>query len=400
MTITEILDRVASRCDDVTFTVEDWNGKTTTYGSGPGAFVLHLKDRKTCEGLLENPSLRFGEAYVAGAIDVSGDLQQLLGLLLRLGSGAIPLGTLDKLRLAGTRWRRPPNSRRRAKAQVTHHYDVGNEFFQLWLGRAMAYSCAYFRSPDDDIDVAQEAKFQHIAAKLRLEKGQRLLDIGCGWGSFARYAARHYDVDVLGVTLSEAQQRYAAEAVASEGFADRVRIELRDYRDIEPGERFDRIVSIGMFEHVGRDGIRDYFRHTARLLADGGVGVLQSIGRMAPSPTDPWIGTYIFPGVYFPALAEIVEGMGAHHLAVADVEALRLHYALTLERWREALERSLPAVQRMHGEAFARTWRFYLAGSAAAFRVGNLNLWQIQLSNGPTDALPLTRDYLYAGAGE
>jgi cyclopropane-fatty-acyl-phospholipid synthase len=398
--IARFLEGIAARWPEVAFAVEDWSGKTTRHGAAPAAFVLHLRDRKTCEGLLADPSRRFGEAYAAGAIDVSGDLQAFLGLLLRLDADGVSLGPLGKLRRAGARWRPAPNSRRRARAQVAHHYDVGNAFFELWLGRTMAYSCAYFRSPADDIDTAQEAKFEHIAAKLRLEKGQRLLDIGCGWGSFARHAARHHDVLVRGVTLSAAQQRYAAEAVAREGLGDRVRIELRDYRDLVRGERFDRIVSIGMFEHVGRDGIHDYFRHTARLLADGGVGVLQSIGRMAPAPTDPWIATHIFPGVYFPALAEIVEGMGVHRLMVADVEALRLHYALTLERWREGLERNLPAVHRMHGEAFARTWRLYLAGSAAAFRVGNLNLWQIQFTNGPTDAVPATRDYLYpAGHG-
>jgi cyclopropane-fatty-acyl-phospholipid synthase len=400
VTITDILDRVASRWHDVAFTVEDWNGKTTRYGSGPQAFVIRLRDRAMCEGLLENPSLRFGEAYIAGAIEIDGDLQALITLLFRLDAGGLPLGTVDKLRVAGMRWRHRGSSRRRARAEVAHHYDVGNEFFQLWLGRAMAYSCAYFRSPDDDIDVAQEAKFRHIAAKLRLEKGLRLLDIGCGWGGFARHVARHHDVEVLGVTLSEAQQRFAAEAVATDGLSDRVRIELRDYRDIAAGERFDRIVSLGMFEHVGRDGIRDYFRHTARLLAEGGVGVLQSIGRMAPAATDAWIGTHVFPGVYFPALAEIVEGMGGHGLHVADVEALRVHYALTLERWREALERNLPAVQRMQGDAFARTWRLYLAGSAAAFRVGSLNLWQIQLTRGTPDHLPLTREYLYTSPGE
>jgi cyclopropane-fatty-acyl-phospholipid synthase len=397
VTITDILGRVASRWDDVGFTVEDWNGKASKYGSGPDGFVIRLRDRETCEGLLEDPSLRFGEAYVGGAIDVDGDLQKLVTLLFRLGAEPLPLSPLEKLRVAGTRWRGPRGARQRARAQVAHHYDVGNEFFALWLGRTMAYSCAYFRSPDVDIDTAQAAKFRHIAAKLRLEKGQRVLDIGCGWGGFARHIARHHDVEVLGVTLSEAQHRFATDAVVSEGLSDRVRIELLDYRDIAAGEHFDRIVSIGMFEHVGRDGIPDYFRHTARLLADGGVGVLQSIGRMAPAPTDRWIATYIFPGVYFPSLAEIVDGMGAHPLHVADVEALRLHYALTLERWRKGLELNLPAVQRMHGEAFARTWKLYLAGSAAAFRVGSLNLWQIQFTRGTPDDQPLTRDYLYSG---
>ena len=319
-------------------------------------------------------------------------------LLLRLSPEELLPGGLPALAMAVTRWRLR-NSRRGVRQNVARHYDLGNDFFRLWLDRTLTYSCAYFRSPTDDLDLAQEAKFRHIAAKLRLEKGQRLLDIGCGWGGFAAYAATHHDVEVLGITVSAAQAGYAQEMIEAQGLGHRVVIQQRDYRDLEGAGPFDRIVSVGMFEHVGREHLRGYLRRTARLLADGGVGLLHTIGRMVAGPTDPWISTYVFPGAYFPSLGEIADGMGRSGLGVADVESLGIHYALTLNRWRDGFERNVAAIRERYGDRLLRTWRLYLNGSAAAFRVGNLTLWQIQFTRGSSLDLPLTRDYLYPGAG-
>jgi cyclopropane-fatty-acyl-phospholipid synthase len=394
MRLARMIDRVASRDPDASFTVRYWDGTEEKHGTGPDAFVVSLRDRRTVARLLANPSLRFGEAYVAGAIEVEGDLKRLMCLLLRLSPEEIRPSGLQALAIIVTRWRLR-NSRRRARKNVHHHYDLGDEFFRLWLGSTMAYSCAYFRSSADDLDRAQEAKFRHISEKLRLEKAQQLLDIGCGWGGFAAYAATHYGVKVLGITLSAAQQRYAREMIEAQGLEDRVEIRLCDYRDLEPGRWFDRIVSIGMFEHVGRERMPGYFRETARLLADGGIGVLHTIGRMVQAPTDPWISTYVFPGAYFPALGEIGDGLGRAGLQVTDVEALGPHYALTLERWLEAFERQHWTIEAMYDARFVRLWRLYLCGSAAAFRVGNLTLWQVQFTKGPAADLPRTRDYLY-----
>jgi cyclopropane-fatty-acyl-phospholipid synthase len=388
-----VVDRVAAARGDGAFGVRFWNGERRTYGTGAEEFAVYLKDRRAGLRLLANPSLRFGEAYVAGAIEVEGDLGKLMELLLRVSRRGLAPGPVHRLMAAATRWFRR-NSPWRSRRHVAHHYDLGNDFFQLWLGQAMAYSCAYFRRPSDDIDTAQENKFQHIGEKLRLEPGQILLDIGCGWGGFAAYAAANYGVHVVGITLSEAQKRYADAMIAARGLGRQVEIRLADYRELRPPRPFDRIVSIGMFEHVGQTLIPAYVRATSRLLADGGIGVLHTIGRMVPAPIDPWIGTYVFPGAYFPALAEIAMAMGGQDLSIVDVEALRLHYALTLDRWSDAFERSAPLVADRYGESFVRMWRLYLKGSAAAFRVGNLTVWQIQFTKGPNNDLPLTRDYL------
>ena len=364
--------------------------------SAPGSedLVIRLRDRQTCLRLLANPSLRFGDGYVDGAIEVEGDLGRLMELLLRLTRRDLGPSLAGRFLDAARSWV-PRNSPFRARKNASYHYDLGNEFFRLWLGRTMAYSCAYFRDPSDDLDTAQEQKFRHVCEKLRLEPGLTLLDIGCGWGGLAAHAASHYGVDVVGITLSEAQKRGADEMVRASGLASRVSIRLQDYRELAPDRPFDRVVSIGMFEHVGRKLIPRYLSETARLLAPGGVGLLHTIGRVRPAPTDAWIAARVFPGAYFPALAEILAPMGERGLHPADIEALGPHYAMTLDRWRLGFERSVPVVTRMYDARFVRMWRLYLAGSAAAFRVGNLTLWQIQFTKGPPLHLPLTRDYLY-----
>ncbi|HXJ80204.1 MAG TPA: cyclopropane-fatty-acyl-phospholipid synthase family protein [Candidatus Methylomirabilis sp.] len=389
-----LVDRVAARCGAHGFAIELWDGTRRALGAGSDDLVIRFRDRRTCLGLLANPSLRFGDAYVDGAIEVEGDLGKLMERLLRLGQPDLGSG-LARRALASARSWSPRNSPFRARKNASYHYDLGNEFFRLWLGRTMAYSCAYFREPTDDLDTAQEQKFRHVCEKLRLEPGLTLLDIGCGWGGLAAYAASHYGVDVVGITLSEAQKRGADEMIMANGLASRVTIRAQDYRELAPDRPFDRIVSIGMFEHVGRRLIPRYLRETARLLKPGGVGLLHTIGRVRPAPTDAWIGTRVFPGAYFPALAEILAPMGEHRLHTVDVEALGPHYALTLDRWREGFERSIPVVTRMYDARFVRMWRLYLAGSAAAFRVGNLTVWQIQFTKGPPVDLPLTREYLY-----
>jgi cyclopropane-fatty-acyl-phospholipid synthase len=394
-----LVDRVAARRGELAFAVEYWDGTRRSYGAGREDFVVRLRDRRTVLGLLANPSLRFGEAYADGAIEVQGDLGRLMELLLRLAPDEVAPGPLQRLAASVGSWLRR-NSPFRARRNVAYHYDLGNEFFGLWLGETMAYSCAYFRQPTDDLDTAQEQKFRHVCEKLRLEPGQTLLDVGCGWGGLAAYAATRYGVRVLGITLSEEQKRGADAMLAARGLRDRIEIRLQDYRELRPERPFDRIVSIGMFEHVGRELIPRYLREIARLLAPQGVGLLHTIGRVAPAPMDAWIATRVFPGAYFPALAEIVAPMGALGLHPVDVESLRLHYAMTLERWSEAFERSVAAVERLHGARFVRMWRLYLKGSAAAFRVGNLTVWQLQFTKGPNDDLPLTRDYLYRQPAE
>ena len=392
--LARLIDRVAEGRRDLSFAVELWDGSRRAYGARPDDLVIRLRDRRTCLGLLADPSLRFGDAYADGAIEVEGDLGRLMDLLLQLDPRDLAARPGRRL-LGAAAVRVLRNSPFRARKNAAFHYDLGNEFFALWLGRTMAYSCAYFRDPADDIDTAQEQKFRHVCEKLRLEPGLTLLDIGCGWGGLAAYAATHYGVRVVGITLSEAQKRGADEMLRARGLDAPVTNRLQDYRGLLPDRPFDRIVSVGMFEHVGRRLIPRYLRETARLLARGGVGLLHTIGRVRPAPMDAWIVARIFPGAYFPALAEIVAPMGRHGLHPTDVESLGPHYAMTLSAWSEAFERVAPAVTRMYDARFVRMWRLYLAASAAAFRVGNVTLWQIQFTQGPPTDLPLTRDYLY-----
>jgi len=389
-----LVERVAQQRKDLSFTVEFWDGTRRAYGARPDDLVIRFRDRKTALTLLADPSTRFGDAYADGAIEIEGDLGKLMELLLRLDPRDLAPVRGRRL-LAALTSRLLRNSPFRARRNVAYHYNLGNEFFGLWLGRTMAYSCAYFRDPTDEIDTAQEQKFRHVCEKLRLEPGLTLLDIGCGWGGLAAYAATHYGVRVTGITLSEAQKRGADEMLRTRDLDSRVTIRLQDYRELAPDRPFDRIVSIGMFEHVGRRLIPRYLRETSRLLASGGMGLLHTIGRVRPAPIDAWIGSRIFPGAYFPALAEIVAPMGARGLHPTDVESLGPHYAMTLDRWSEAFERAAPLVTRMYDARFVRMWRLYLKASAAAFRVGNLTLWQIQFTQGPPVNLPLTRDYLY-----
>jgi len=394
MNTKRLLHGILSQITDASFTVQFWDGERVRYGAGREEFVLHLKDEGVSKALLGNLDVRFGEAYVSAAIEVHGDLQRLLRLMFVCGPDTFSLSLREKMKLALLSVRRP-NPLERAKRNVARHYDLGNDFFKLWLGKEMAYSCAYVVSPEDDIDTAQERKFRHLCAKLRLRPGARLLDIGCGWGGFLMHAATHHPIRGLGITLSAEQKQEAGRRIAAHGLRDRLAVELVDYRQLPERGSFDGIVSIGMFEHVGERNYPEYFRHTARLLRDGGLGVLHTIGRQVKAPPNPWITKHIFPGAYFPSLAEIAEPLSESGLTITDVEVWRPHYALTLERWLEAYEANLDRVREMYGEPFTRMWRLYLAGCAASFRYGDFCVWQIQFSKGWNDQLPLTREYLY-----
>jgi cyclopropane-fatty-acyl-phospholipid synthase len=389
----ELVHKLLLQLRDGSFAVQFWDGELRRYGTGAEEFALHLKDEATCKSLLTNLDVRFGEAYTSGAIEVHGDLQRLLRLMFVCSPDTFSLSLRERLKLVLVGLRRP-HPLAKVRPNVASHYDLGNDFFKLWLGKQMAYSCAYFVRPDEDVDTAQERKSRHICAKLRLHPGARLLDIGCGWGGFLLHAATAHGVRGLGVTLSTEQRDEARRRIVAHGLADRVAIDLMDYRELTEGD-FDGVASIGMFEHVGKRNYLDYFRHTARFLRTGGLGVLHTIGRQVAASPNPWITKYIFPGTYFPSLAEIAEPLSASGLAITDVEVWRLHYALTLERWLEAYEANLDRVRELYGEPFTRKWRLYLAGCAASFRYGDFCVWQIQFAKGSTDHLPLSREYLY-----
>jgi cyclopropane-fatty-acyl-phospholipid synthase len=279
----------------------------------------------------------------------------------------------------------------KARANAEHHYDLSQQLYDLFLDEQRQYSCAYFISPDDTLEQAQRQKMRHLAAKLLLKPGQRVLDIGSGWGGLAFYLARSEAVDVTGITLSTEQYEHSRQRALEHGLADKVHFHLRDYREIDGV--YDRIVSVGMFEHVGINHYREYFQTILNRLADGGVALLHTIGALGgPGASNPWIEKYIFPGGYSPALSEIVPHIEKAGLCITDIEILRLHYAETLRNWRFRFMHN-PASKEIYDERFRRMWEFYLAGSEAAFRHSGLVVFQIQLSK-RIDTVPITRDYI------
>jgi len=324
----------------------------------------------------------------------NGDIYDLLDLFTRnIGWGnRHPLINFSDFVYRLTWVFRRYNPKGRSLQNVAHHYDLSDAFYDLFLDDQRQYSCAYYKSPDDTLEQAQKQKMAHIAAKLVLQPGQKILDIGCGWGGLARYLAKQVDVNVTGVTLSRNQLAYAKEVAADLKMTEKVDYRLTDYRDIT--EQFDRIVSVGMFEHVGVPHYDAFFKKVKATLTDEGVALLHTIGSAdRPSATNPWIQKYIFPGGYIPPLSQIMPAIERAGLFVTDVEVLRLHYAETLRAWRRRFHEKLDVVQEIYDERFIRMWDFYLAASETSFRNSGLVVFQIQLSK-KQDVLPLTRDYI------
>ena len=379
-------------------TVVEASGKTWSVGTADGGgngVTIRLNDSKIGREIALNPHLHFGEGYMDGRFTiVDGDAWDLLDLLGRnVGTG---YGTgLARLLAAARRLTRRVqqyNPAGRARANVAHHYDLDGGLYDLFLDTDRQYSCAYFETPDASLDAAQLAKKRHIAAKLALAPGQRVLDIGSGWGGLGLYLANMEDVDVTGVTLSTEQHTLSSARALRQGLEDRVRFRLADYRDLAPS--FDRIVSVGMFEHVGVGHYQEYFDQVSRLLSEDGVALVHSIGRMdGPGTTNPWIAKYIFPGGYIPALSEVLPAVERAGLFVTDIEILRLHYAETLRHWRERFMANRDRAVALYDERFCRMWEFYLAASEASFRHMGMMVFQVQLAK-KADALPITRSYM------
>jgi Cyclopropane fatty acid synthase and related methyltransferases len=380
-------------------------GNVKRFGTPTPGFpeiTIRLASAKAERHILADPRIGAAETFMDGDLTIErGDIMGLVSLL-RANARWDKGGEIkENSRLKKTMSRAMTlidgiNQTTRAKANVAHHYDIGNDLYRLFLDADhMQYSCAYWPSNDISLEQAQEAKLAHIAAKLALAPGQRILDIGCGWGGMAIYLARHADVSVKGITLSEEQLALARQRAAEAGVAGRIDFELVDYRDLANcGEQFDRIVSVGMFEHVGQAQFARYFRDCARMLADDGVMLLHTIGRMGgPGSTDAFTRKYIFPGGYIPALSETLAASEKVRLIASDVENLRLHYAKTLREWYKRCVDEKEAIVALYDERFYRMWTFYLAGATAAFESGGMCNYQIQyIRNRHT--LPLTRDYL------
>ncbi|HTU54996.1 MAG TPA: cyclopropane-fatty-acyl-phospholipid synthase family protein [Acetobacteraceae bacterium] len=375
---------------------------TTYEGSPGGSAAVALTDAATVRRLVLNPSLALGEAYMAGGVvPVECSLYELLDLLVANATAAGGGTGIMRLRARLGRLIRylaQYNPAPRARRNAAHHYDLNGRLYSLFLDRDRQYSCAYFRRGDETIDEAQVAKKRHIAAKLLLDRPDlSVLDIGCGWGGLALTLARDYGARVLGITLSSEQLTEARARASVAGLADRVRFELLDYRAVN--QQFDRIVSVGMFEHVGIVHYGTFFAALKRCLAPDGVALLHAIGRSdGPGATNRWIGKYIFPGGYSPALSEVLPAVERTGLWVTDVEILRLHYAETLARWRRRFLANRDTIGSVTDERFCRMWEFYLVGAELAFRREGHMVFQMQLAREQT-AVPLTRDYISEADG-
>lgn len=393
-----VLDRIlASLIRRGTLQVRLPDRSCRRYGAGQPEIAITIRDWQTLRRITFNPDLAVGDAYMDGTLTVEkGGVYGLLALCLS-NAGASSGYRLRAVRGWGRRlvrlllMRNPVGT---AQRNVAHHYDLSDALYDLFLDSERQYSCAYFTTPQESLEVAQARKMRHIAAKLALAPGQKVLDIGSGWGGLALYLARVAEVDVTGVTLSVQQQYYAAASAAHERLDGRARFLLRDYRQEEGA--YDRIVSVGMFEHVGAGHYGEYFRKLASLLKEDGVALVHTIADSAgPGAPHPWIRKYIFPGGYIPALSEIAPAIERAGLVLTDVEVLRLHYAETLRNWRESFLARQDEALGLYDERFCRMWEFYLASCEASFRYSGLVVFQLQLAR-RIDSLPLARDYMAA----
>ncbi len=373
------------------------NGDTREFGDGRGDRVhVAILTKHAERAIALDPSRGLPEAYMDEELEFrEGDVLGLLKIVNGNSATGSPdvawTKAVEGLRVAFRRLQQV-NTPARAKRNVSHHYDLSQDFYRLFLDEDMQYSCAYFEQPDLTLEEAQLAKKRHIAAKLGLRAGMNVLDIGSGWGGLGLYLAHRFEVDLLGVTLSTEQHSVSVERAQALGLGSNVHFELRDYRDLS--ERFDRIVSVGMFEHVGVNHYRTFFDKCATLLKPDGVMLLHAIGRSGPpTATAAFIRKYIFPGGYIPALSEVLPAIEKAGLVVYDVEILRLHYAETLRHWRERFMANRERAKAIYDERFCRMWEFYLAASEAAFRWQDLMVFQIQIAR-RNDVLPITRSYM------
>jgi len=370
-------------------------GNVYTFGDGQGSSAaVRFTTASAQRAVLFDPELKLGEAYMDGTLVIErGSIVDVLALAFRQESYPASLWAWPP-RLARYLFRRLQqfNPRFRARRNVAHHYDLDGRLYSLFLDADQQYSCAYFETPDASLDDAQLAKKRHLAAKLLVNPGARVLDIGCGWGGLALYLAELCGAQVTGITLSEEQFRRAQTRAVERGHAKDATFRLIDYRDVSG--RFDRIVSVGMFEHVGVSFYDAFFGKCAQLLNDDGVALLHFIGREStPGITNPWIAKYIFPGGYIPALSEVLPAVERARLLVTDIEVLQLHYAETLKAWRERFLAHRDEVVRLYDQRFVRMWEFYLASSETAFRDGNMVVFQIQMTK-RKGITPATRDYI------
>ena len=374
----------------VCFNIRFWDGEDFKVGNEEVKFniILHKPLRK--KDMLTSTSLSFGEAYMRGDIEIEGDLFVVFDELLKcIDEFSTNFGALTKIFGGST-------SKKKQKEEVSSHYDIGNDFYKIWLDDTLSYSCAYFKNENESLYNAQMNKINHILKKLNLSEGLTLLDIGCGWGGLLIEAAKQYKVKGLGITLSQEQYKKFKERIKKENLEDLLEVRMMDYRELEKsGLSFDRIVSVGMLEHVGRSNYDLFFENINAVLKKGGLFLLHYISGLKESEGDAWIKKYIFPGGVIPSFREIIEISADYNYHTIDVESLRLHYTKTLLHWAKNFDDNIDEVKKMFDEKFIRMWRMYLYSCAASFNNGVIDLHQILFVKGVNNNLPMTREYMY-----
>lgn len=380
------LKRLLSQLDQVPFRVQFEGADVFTVGKGEPVFSTNIHKPIPKKDLINSTSLALGEAYMRRDIEIEGDLFTALNVVLsQIDKFSVNSKALDTLLHSSTK-------EKNQKQEVCSHYDIGNDFYRLWLDETLSYSCGYFKNENDSLYQAQVNKTHRILKKLHLEKGMTLLDIGCGWGYLLIEAAKTYGIQALGITLSEEQYRSFQEKIEEEHLEDQLEVRCMDYRKLRRSHyQFDRVVSVGMLEHVGRDNYDLFFENVDAVLKPKGVFLLQYISALKENPGDPWMKKYIFPGGVIPSLREIIKLCGDYHFYTVDVESLRQHYVKTLLCWYQNFEKAKPQVMAQYSDSFARMWELYLCACAASFNNGVIDLHQLLLTKETNNDLPLCR---------
>ncbi|KRL05412.1 SAM-dependent methyltransferase [Liquorilactobacillus oeni] len=381
--------KMLSKSFSIPVRVNYWDGESEEYGEGKPEVTITFKEAVPIKQLLRNASIALGEAYMDGRIEIEGSIQRLVKAAYEAKDSFFYNSKLKHF------LPKQSHSESSSKYDVQSHYDLGNDFYRLWLDPTMTYSCAYFENETDTLEQAQLNKVHHIIKKLNPQPGKTLLDIGCGWGTLMLTAAKEYGLDVAGITLSEEQYKFVQQKIKDEGLEAHAHVYLEDYRELKHGP-FDYITSVGMFEHVGEDNLEVYFQTIADYLSDDGVALIHGITRQQGGAYNGWINQYIFPGGYIPGMTENLNHIVAAGMQVFDLETLRRHYQKTLEIWDRNFDQNRDKISEKMDSKFVRMWDLYLQACAASFEAGNIDVIQYLISKGPSgNNLPKTRDYIY-----